>query len=297
MEKSPYHGHSSYGHISYIIWYIFTYSWTFLFRKREALSEVPDGSNLVTAGFVQVSRTCKGLWSRYHALRWFIISLLWVPVAGSGVVLSIIVTFLTAHIEMNSQQIAYTALIAVASNLPGSLVAKWVCQRFNPLFSYRASLLFFVGSIAAASGTLAGPEMLIWAYFLAFLWGFGQGVLYPSQRVLFCTLIPKLQETEFMGVFIFAGEIIGWLPSVVFTLMNQQQVDMRWSFSILAFFTAFSFLCTLPMGSYDGAVQQVAKEPEELANGQMSMVISTPPDRNSESGSEDMEKVDDEEQR
>jgi hypothetical protein len=45
------------------------------------------------------------------------------------------------------------------------------------------------------------------------------------------------------------------------------------------------------MGSYDGAVQQVAKGPEQLASGKMSTVISTPPERASEMGSEAIEIV------
>jgi MFS-type transporter involved in bile tolerance (Atg22 family) len=196
---------------------------------------------------------------------------------------------------MNSLEIAYAALILLASNLPGSLLAKWVCLRFNPLFSYRASLFYFLSSIAAAAVVLTGPERKKWAYFFAAMWGIGMGVLFPSQRVLFCTLIPKKQETELMGVFVFAAEIIGWLPSVVFTLMNQQNVDMRWSLSIVAFFVGFAFLCTLPMGGYKGALQQVAVEPEQLATGKMCAEISTSPEAASKIRSEDIPTVDDEE--
>lgn len=241
---------------------LFAYAWTFLFRKRPALSKVPEGSNLLTSGFIQVGRTCRRIWSRYVALRWFMISLLWSPEAGAGTVFSIALTFLTVYLEMNAQQIALTSLIIIAANLPGSLVAKWVCVRLNPLVSYRAGLVLLVIGIAAACGTLTGPERRNLAYIFAALWGFALGWMYPSQRVLFCTLIPKKQETELMGLFVFCGYILGWLPPLIFTIVNERGVDMRWGLSVNAFFSTFAFLCTLLMGKYPAAVALVAHADE-----------------------------------
>jgi MFS-type transporter involved in bile tolerance (Atg22 family) len=194
------------------------------------------------------------------------ISLLWSPESGAGAVFSIAVTFVTVYLEMSAQQVAYITLILLASNIPGSLVAKWACQRSNPLFSYRAGLLSFAGSIAAASAVLTGPERRNLAYLFASLWGMTLGWMYPSQRVLFCTLIPKKQETELMGLFVFCGNLIGWLPPLIFTIMNEQNVDMRWGLSIYAFFSALAFVCTLPMGKYTHAVAQVSvtDETEDL---------------------------------
>ena len=249
---------------------LFAYAWTFLFRKRDALSEVPDGSNIVTAGFARVRRTCSNIWSRYHALRWFMISLLWSPEAGAGKVFSIAVTFITVYLEMSAQQVAYISLILLASNLPGSIVSKWACQRFNPLGSYRAGLLFLAGTIAAASAALTGPERRNLIYLFAALWGMTVGWMYPSQRVLFCTLIPKNQETELMGLFVFCGDILGWLPPLIFTVMNERNVDMRWGLSIYAFFSAIAFVCTLPMGKYTAAVAQVS-----VSEGTDSLDLST----------------------
>jgi MFS-type transporter involved in bile tolerance (Atg22 family) len=69
------------------------YCWVFLFRPRPALSRVPPGSTLLTAGFKQVQGTMTVVWQKYRHLRWFMISLLFSPEAGAGVVLSIAVTY------------------------------------------------------------------------------------------------------------------------------------------------------------------------------------------------------------
>lgn len=241
---------------------LFAYAWTFLFRKRDALSKVPEGSNLLTAGFVQVGRTCSRIWSRYHALRWFMISLLWSPEAGAGTAFSIVLTFMAIYLEMSAQQVVYTFLIVLVAHLPGSLVAKWSCLRFNPLVSYRGALVLLVITIASACAVLTGPERRNLIYIFAVLWGIAFGWMYPSQRVLFCTLIPKKQETELMGLFVFCGNIIAWLPPLIFTAMNERGVDMRWGLSLNAYFSALAFLCTLPMGQYKMAIAQVVERGE-----------------------------------
>ena len=243
---------------------LFAYAWIFLFRKRSALSQVPEGLNLLTSGFIQVGRTCKRIWSRYHALKWFMISLLWSPEAGSGAVYSIILTFFTIFLQMNSQQIAYVSLITLAASLPGSLVAKTVSLCFNPLISYRTALVCFIISTAAACATLTGPKRQNVAYIFAALWGFAIGWMYPSQRVLFCTLIPKKQEFEIMGLFVTFGLILSWLPPLIFTALNERGIDMRWGLSIISFFSTLAFVCTLPMGPYALAVSQVSQHRQEM---------------------------------
>ena len=110
---------------------------------------------------------------------------------------------------------------------------------------------------------LTGPERSQWVYLFAAIWGVSFGWTYPSQRVLFCTLIPKRQETEMMGLFVFFGQIFGWLPPIVFTLMNEQNVDMRWGLSVMPFFTSLALCCTVRMGNYDSAVAQVDQNSED----------------------------------
>jgi MFS-type transporter involved in bile tolerance (Atg22 family) len=88
--------------------------------------------------------------------------------------------------------------------------------------------------------------------------------MYPSQRVLFCTLIPKKQEFEIMGLFVTYGLILSWLPPLIFTAMNERGIDMRWGLSIIAFFSALAFVCTLPIGKYALAVAQVNRQRQEM---------------------------------
>lgn len=238
------------------------YAWMFLFRKRPALSKVPEDSNLLTAGFRQVAKTSKKIWKDYKALKWFMISLLFSPEAGAGVVQSIAVTFLTVVMRFSGLEIAKTNLILIAGNLPGSWFSKWCCGKINPLNSYRLGMTTLSISIAVACAVFTGPERRGAVYGFSALWGFSMGWTYPSQRVLLVALIPKGQESEMMGLFTFMGQILGWVPPLLFTIMNENGVDQRWGLGLIPMFCMLAVVCTIPMGSYKEAKDQVFRDSE-----------------------------------
>jgi len=236
------------------------YAWIFLFRKRPKLSEVPEGSNLFNTGFRQVYKTSKKIWKEYRALKWFMISLLWSPEAGAGVVLSMSVTFLVTFMRFSGQDIAIAQVILVSATVIGSLFSKLAVKKINPLNSYRLSLFFLASSVGAGIATFTGPEKKNAVFGWCVAWGFGMGWVYPAQRVLMCCLIPKGQETEMMGLFVFTGQVLGWLPPLIFTIMNQNGVDMRWSLSIVSYFCLLAIICTFNMGSFKAASDQVMSD-------------------------------------
>jgi len=236
------------------------YAWTFLFRKRPALAVIPPGQNLLTVGFIRLKRTIVKINSNYGALRWFMISLLFSPDANGGVIFSITTTFLTVFLHMTSQQVAIVSLIMLAFNTLGSFVSRRLCRLINPLNAYRFALCAFIFVTAISATILTGPERKNWAYGIAAIWGTNLGTMYPSQRVLYCTLIPRKQEMEFMGLFAFCGNILSWLPPLVFTSLNERGVSMQWGLAVIPFFLSCSLFWTLVIGNYDVAVSQVAGE-------------------------------------
>lgn len=238
------------------------YAWVFLMRDRPALSQVPEDSNLLSTGFLQVYRTASKIWSKYRALKWFMISLLWSPEAGAGVVLSIVITYLTIVMEFTGDDIAKGLLIYLVGTVVGSYFSKVMCRAVNPLNSYRLGMTTLGVSVGVATFLFTGPERRASVFGLCTAWGFCQGWAYPSQRVLFCTLIPKGQETEMMGLFTFTGQILGWLPPFVVTLMNENDVDIKWSTFVVLGFCIFAVVLTLPMGNYQKACEVVARDSE-----------------------------------
>lgn len=60
-----------------------------------------------------------------------------------------------------------------------------------------------------------------------------------------------------MGLISFFGQVLGWLPAMVFTAMNEAGVNMRWGLSSLSFFLIVSCLFTFLCGSFEDAVKLV----------------------------------------
>lgn len=235
------------------------YAWTFLFRQRPKLRDVPPGSNLVTTGFKQLLRTSRVVFREYKALKWFMIALLFSPEAGSGVVLAIAVTFLTFYVQMSVYEIAIVSIIMLLCNIPGAFMSRKMCKVVNPLNSFRLAEICFACTNACiaifVTGATKRDKNLL--YLFGGLVGFSFGWMFPSQKTLSVALIPKGQEFEIMGLISFFGQIVGWLPVFVFTAMNEAGVSMRWGISTISWFLAASFLCTLGCGSYEEAVRSV----------------------------------------
>uniref|UniRef100_A0A7S2KJ80 Major facilitator superfamily (MFS) profile domain-containing protein n=1 Tax=Skeletonema marinoi TaxID=267567 RepID=A0A7S2KJ80_9STRA len=242
---------------------LLTYAWTFLFRKRPKLREIPEGSNIFTTGFQRIAVTTKHVFSKYRALRWFLVALLFSPEAGAGVVLSIAVTFLTFYVGMTVTEIAIASIIMLFFNLPGALISKFMCRKVNPLNSFRCAEMCYAMVNALIAGTVSGPEKKGLVYPYAAMAGLAFGWMFPSQRTLTVAIIPKGQETEMMGLISFFGQIMGWLPALLFTIMNENGVDMRWSMSLISYFLATSCCLTFMCGSYEDAVQLVAHTSDE----------------------------------
>lgn len=235
------------------------YAWAFLFRSRPKLRDVPEGSHLLTTGFSQLSVTTKMVFTHYSALKWFMIALLFSPEAGSGVVLSIAVTFLTFFVQMNVKEIAIVSIIMLFTNIPGALLSKVMCRIANPLNSWRMALMCFAINNACIALFVSGstPADKIKMYCFAATAGMSFGWMFPSQKTLIVAIIPKGQEFEIMGLISFFGQIVGWMPVLVFTALNEAGVSMRWGLGSISFFLVMSFLISLGCGSYENAVKSV----------------------------------------
>jgi len=92
------------------------------------------------------------------------------------------------------------------------------------------------------------------AYGFAMLWGILIGWVYPTEKTLYVTIIPRGQEAELMGTYICCGQILSWLPPLIFSVMNEMEFSMRIGISTLSIYF-FTSLCVLfSVGDYDEAV-------------------------------------------
>lgn len=67
-------------------------------------------------------------------------------------------------------------------------------------------------------------------------------------------VIPENQDTELMGFFMFCGQVLTWVPSVVFTVLNEADVSQRIGLASLNVMLICSLIAYLKMGSYSDAI-------------------------------------------
>lgn len=232
----------------------FGYSWTLLFPDRPAAQQVPEGQSILTAGFDKIYATSQTIWSRHDAIKWFLISVAFAE-SATAAFSSIAITYMTDHLLFSSTENGIAILLLLLFGIPGTKVASMFTNRFNPIRSLQLCLLLWIVTTAAASLVLHGQGQQLSAYCFAAIWGLSMGWVYPTEKVLYCTIIPKGQEAELMGVYICACQILSWLPPLVFTIMNESGISMRIGLLTLNAYFLISFVILFFVGDYQEALE------------------------------------------
>lgn len=77
------------------------------------------------------------------------------------------------------------------------------------------------------------------------------GWFYPIELNLFSALMPKGQEAELAGFFLYCTQILGWLPPLVFTLFNENpDISISWGGVQLNIWLFLALVCYMMMPSW-----------------------------------------------
>ena len=239
----------------------FGYAWTKLFWPRPACHKVPAGRNLLSAGFWKIYKTGQTILENHSAIKWLLVSVAFTE-AATTTFSTVAITFMTKCLGFTPRQNGVAILILLVFGIPGTRLAAWLTKRYNPIRSLQACLVLWIVNTTAATIVLKGPDQENHAYFFAMIWGLAIGWVYPSEKTLYVTIIPRGQEGELMGVYICASQVLSWLPPLVFTIMNEMGVPMRVAFFALTFYFMISFFTLFCVGDYNKAVLH-AKEIDE----------------------------------
>jgi UMF1 family MFS transporter len=252
--------------ISSVLLYL---SWGRLLKKRPAARELPADKSLWTAGFTQVYHTSIHIYKHLPALKWFYISIALID-GGVSSLATIIITYLTDTLGFSSQENGITILLMLIGAIPGAIASGRVTAKFNPIRSSIVATLILAVNTVAAGAVLKEPGQQMETYILAFVWGLGSGWKWTADRLLASVLIPRGQDAELMGVYLFSGQILTWLPPLVFTILNEVGVSQRIGIGTLAVYFFLGAVALVLMGSYQAAVsvagRMVTPVPEDIEN-------------------------------
>jgi hypothetical protein len=85
-------------------------------------------------------------------------------------------------------------------------------------------------------------------------WGVAIGWVYPTEKTIYVTIIPRGQEGELMGTYICACQLLSWCPPLIFSIMNEMGFTMRLGMITLCIFFSVSFVILFFVGDYYEAV-------------------------------------------
>lgn len=81
----------------------FYFAWTYLFRDRPALSQVPEGMSLLTAGFRKLLRTLRQIRAQHRALIYLMLAIAFSEAAG-GALIAVSTTYMKNVLNMNANE-------------------------------------------------------------------------------------------------------------------------------------------------------------------------------------------------
>ena len=232
---------------------VFGFAWRYFFHPRPALRQVPSNSTLLTAGFRKLSRTSSEIIQHWAPLRYFLLSVM-LSESATAALSTISTTYMKYVLNMNGSQIGTVFLCVFVAGIPGSKLGGMIGVKINPLRSALLCLVVFIINTTLAAWIMTGEESQHIMYLFAAVWGVCLGWLHPTNAALYCTIIPRGQESELMGLYLFSGLVFSWFPPFLFTFLNEIGASMRIGLASLNLFFAGGFIFLKMIGNYQDAV-------------------------------------------
>jgi MFS-type transporter involved in bile tolerance (Atg22 family) len=232
---------------------VFGFAWKWFFPPRPALRQAPTNSTLLTAGFRKLSDTSSHILQTWAPLRYFLLSVM-LSESATAALSTISTTYMIHVLNMNSSQIGTVFLCVFVAGIPGSKLGGFVGVKMNPLRSALLCLILFIINTSLAAWIMTGEESQHFMYLFAAVWGICLGWLHPSNAALYCTIIPRGQESELMGLYLFSGLVFSWFPPFLFSFLNEIGASMRIGLASLNLFFAGGFIFLKMIGDYQDAV-------------------------------------------
>lgn len=239
--------------------FLLSYSWGFLFGKRDRMHDLPSDKSLWTAGFIQLYHTGKHIAKNYRALKWFYISIAMSDAALQAIA-TIAITYMADQLQFTAQENGIAIGCMLLGSVPGAMVASYSARLLDPIKSSIASLVLLIVTTALFAIFLTGPGQHMETYILAVIWGCCTGWKWTNDRLVASCIIPEGQDAELMGFFLFSGQSLSWIPPLVYTAINEAGVSQRVGVATLDVYFILAIVCYLCMGGYAKARAEVGRE-------------------------------------
>ena len=168
--------------------------------------------------------------------------------------------------QFKATESAIAILIILLGFIPGGYLSQFVTKKTDPIKSVIFSLIVLVIATSLFSIFLVGPNQQLETYIITFLFGIGSGWNWTCARLLASTIIPKGQDAELMALFLFAGQILTWIPPLIFTVQNESGISQRVGVATLNIYFVLALVFYYLVGGYSKAREEVGQGTNYTSN-------------------------------
>ena len=97
---------------------------------------------------------------------------------------------------------------------------------------------------------------VIATYVMCVFWGLGLGWYYSVQTAFFSVIMPQEKATEMSGLFSFCLTFLSWFPPLIFTIMNENGIHMRFGLLHLVAYFLLAALCLSAMPDWEDILNE-----------------------------------------
>ena len=234
-----------------------------LLPKVEARHELPAGKSLFLQGFRQNWSTIQRIYSEYRkGLFWYLFALAFAE-AGANAYILVAVVYLDDALGMSASEIGLFFMVTLLAMIPGGMIGNWVTSKTNPNISWRLSMVVLFG-LGTFGGLALNPDN-VWpvGYIWGLLVGLDLGWYYPTENLFFSLIVPKGQEAELSGIFVYCTQIIGWLPPLVFSILVENDIDHGYGVLVVSAFVLIAVVLLSLAAPWDEIIEEVHKKVEQ----------------------------------
>lgn len=241
--------------------FVFAVGWFKYMTTRKAVHELPQGRNLLTEGFRQNWATAKKINRNFRkGLRWFFFALVFAEAASQAIGTTSII-YLSDTLKLDTVEVGIFFLVTLLTTVLGTRIAVWVTLKSNPNTSWKLNMSYLfvvIGVGVLVLDFLPKYCTFIWGAFV----GIGLGWFYPTENLFFSVCVPRGQEAELSGFFVYCSQILAWLPPLLFTVCLESGLEQKFALLVVDcfFLVAIGLLCCVD--SWEVILAEVASNGE-----------------------------------
>jgi len=239
------------------------FAWAYRFDHVEAKTKLAEGASLLTIGFIRSWKSLVFAAKNHRHIMWFYFAIAFADAAVIN--LQVIVITFSKWLAMDDIELAVFQIIVIVCSFPGSKLIVLVIDKCNPKRALQYVFILWFVTLLLCGIVIKGPESKLYFFFLAILVGLGFGSHYVAMRTTFTEMVPKGQEAEFMGMYLLSTQCLIWLPSLIFTIMNENDIPMNYSVITLGGFILVGYLFLTLMGPLENAQKRKAAWDDETS--------------------------------